>query len=229
MKKVMAGLWMLGVFVAAGYAQNPTSTNKTTTVKQEARTTRPVHKSPDEWVAELDKVVGLTADQKTKAKALAGETDTKMKALRAEAAADKEAMKQKRMQIHKEQKAGLDNILNEDQKAKWKAYRETQHMAQGGKMNHRTPDRVVADLDAVVGLSAEQKVQVKTLAENKDSKMNALREEQKANPDGEVFQQKRREIDKAYREGVDKVLTDAQKAKLKAHLEAKKADHKKSK
>ena len=227
MKKVMAGLGVLAMSVGVISAQNPNLSKSATGVRQEARPApgNLKHKTPDEWVAELDQVVGLNADQKTQAKALAEQTEIKMKALRQEAVADKAVLKEKRMQIHKEQKAGLDKILNDEQKAKWKAHRQAQFEARGGQAPHKSPDQVVADLDAIVGLSADQKAQVKTLAETKAAKMKALREEQKANPNEEVFRQKRQEIGKEYRAGLDKILTADQKAKLKAAIEAKKAEH----
>lgn len=225
MKKVMAGICMLGMFVGVAYAQNPNLSKSATGVKQEARPAgTPKHKSPDEWVAELDQVVGLSAEQKTQAKALAEQTQTKMKALRQEANADKEAMKQKRMQIHKEQKAALDKILNEEQKAKWKAHRMAQMEARGGKMAPKSAEQMVTDLDAIVTLTPEQKTQVKALADTKIAKMKTLREEQKTNPNEEVFQQKRKEVGKEYRSGLEKVLTADQKAKLKAAMEAQKGE-----
>lgn len=221
----MAGLWMLGMCVMVSSAQNPNLSKSATGTKQETRPAgTPNHKTPDAWVAELDQVVGLSADQKTQAKSLAEQTEAKMKALRQEAIADKEVLKQKRIQVHKEQKAGLDKILNDEQKAKWKAHRQAQFESRGGKMAHRSPEQVVADLDGIVGLTADQKAKVKTLAETKEAKMKALREEQKANPNEELFHQKRKEIGKEYRAGLDTVLNADQKAKLKAAMEARKAE-----
>lgn len=226
MKKVMATLLVLGMGAMAVSAQNTNLTKSSTGVRQEARPAgTPKHKTPDEWVNELDQVVALSPEQKTQAKALAEQTEAKMKALRQEATADREALKEKRMQIHKEQKAALDKILNDAQKAKWKAHRMAQMEARGGKQGqHRSPEQMVSELDAIVGLSTEQKAQVKTLAETKQAKMKALHEEQKANPNEEAFKQKRREIGQEYRTGLEKVLTADQKAKLKAAMDAKKAE-----
>ena len=227
----MASLVGLGVMMSMSYAQNPNLTRSAAPVKQgqaqpaDQNQQKHQHKTPDEWVSELDAVVGLSADQKTQAKTLADQTEAKMKALRAESITDKEALKQKRMQIHKEQKEGLDKILNADQKAKWQAHmREKMAQHGGGKgMQHRTPDQVVSDLDAAVGgLSDDQKAKIKTLAETKETKMKALREEMKANPDDAALQEKRKQIGKEYRDGLNSVLTADQKAKLKAQMEAHK-------
>ena len=228
MKKVMAGLLGLGVMVSVSSAQNPNLTKSAPGVRQQQA--QPAgnnmkHKTPDEWVGELDAVVGLSADQKIQAKALAEQTEAKMKALRAEANTDKEALKQKRMQIHKEQKEALDKILNDDQKAKWKAHRMAMMAEHGGHRGHRTPDQVVADLDATVTLTADQKTKVKALAESKDAKMKALMDEQKATPNDAVFQEKRKQIGKEYREELGKILTPEQKAKLKAQMESRKQQH----
>jgi protein-tyrosine-phosphatase len=223
MKKVMTGMLAMGVFFSVGIAQTNQGTARAI-AKQENSTGRPPmkHKTPDEWVNDLDGVVGLTADQKSKAKILAEETDVKMKALRTQANADREAMKQKRMAIRQEQKAGLDKILNDEQKAKLKAHREAQLAKQGGPQKHRTADEQVNELDVVVTLTPDQKVKVKALVEAKQAKMKALKEEQQKSPDENVFKEKRQEIGKEYRAELDKVLTADQKVKLKAHREAMK-------
>lgn len=228
MKKVMASLLTMGVFLSVSIAQTNPNLSRSAQPAQAAAPAgehKMKHKTPDEWVAELDAVVTLTADQKIKAKTLAAETETKMKALRDEAKAggDKEAIQQKRMQIHKEQKAALDKILNDGQKLKWKAHREEMRAKQGPPhKQHRTPDEQVNQIDAVVTLTPEQKAKVKTLAEAKEAKIKALREEQKASPNEEIFKQKRHEIGKEFRTELDKILTTEQKTKMKAHRETMK-------
>ena len=189
-------------------------------VTAEARQETPAqkHKTPDEWVSELDAVVTLTADQKVKAKALAEQTEAKAKALRAEATATREALKEKRMALRKEQKEALANILNVEQEAKWKAHQAAKRPDQGAPKKHRTPDEIVADLDGIVGLSADQKTKIKTLAETKASKMKAL--EAQTNLSEESIKEKKRDIGNEYHDGVNAVLTAEQKAKLKAHREA---------
>lgn len=229
MKKVMASLLTMGIFLSAAVAQNNPNLSRSATGVQPATQTQAQHKkhkTPDEWVSELDAVVNLSAEQKLQAKNLAVETETKMKSLRDEAkkGADKEAMKQKRMQIHKEKKAALDKILNDEQKAKWKAHREAMHSKHTGNAAHhyRSAEQQVSDLDAIVGLTAEQKVKVKTLAETKNAKMKALHEEQKASPNDEAFKQKKQAIRQEFKAGLDRILTAEQQAKLKAHRESMK-------
>lgn len=219
---------VLGAFASATWAQNPTMTNTAPSVKQQdARPAHPPkHKTPDEWVSEVDAVVGLTADQKTKAKALAEDTEAKMKALRAEAEKNREEAKQKRMQILKERKEKLNQMLDDAQRAKWKSHQDAQmaKMAANKERMHKTPDEAVADLDKIVTLTADQKTKVKTLAETRETKMKALREEQKSNPDETVFKEKRKQIGMEYRAELNKILTPEQKAKLKAAMEQKKAE-----
>lgn len=231
MRKVVASMLAMGLFVAVGLAQNTNISRSASGVKQEAPAQgeqRMKPKTPDEFVNEVDGVVGLTADQKVKVKALAENRQKQMTAMRDEmkSGTDKEAMRQKQMQFHKEQKAELDKILDPAQKAKWEAYRKQKRAEQGPPRAPRTPESQVNDLDAIVGLTAEQKVKVQTLAEAKETKMKALREEQKNTPDETVFKQKRHQIGQEYRTELDKILTPEQKAKWKAHREQMKNEKK---
>lgn len=227
MKKVMASMLVWGTLVSAVYAQTVDPGSTTPAIRQSGRAPEkpPVkHKTPDEWVSELDAVVGLSADQKVQAKALAVKNEADRKALREEAKTlGEDAAKQKRMRLMKEQKEALDKILDETQRAKWKAHRESMRAEHGGAGRHKTPEQAVAELDAVVGLTADQKIKAKELAEAKDAKMKALVEAQRAKADEKAFMEKRQQIGREYRAELDGILTATQKAALKAHRDAVKA------
>lgn len=191
----------------------------------------PKHKTPDEIVNEIDAVVQLSPEQKTKVKSLAEVKVQKMKALHAEAkaSADKEALKTQRMEIRKEFRNGLNQILNEEQKAKLKAHRQEkmkEHKSHKGQGH--SPESAVKKMDEIVGLREDQKAKMLTLVTEKQAQMKTLKTEvEKGTLTETAAKTRREEIQKTYRKNVHALLDDAQKAKLKAHKESRKEEMKK--
>lgn len=202
----------VGLFCTASIAQ----TKNEGKAPQEARTSfhkpRKVYNS-EAWLNRLDSVVMLTPDQKIKTKAMADKYEVQHKALREEmkTTESKEAIMQKKMELRKAQKAELDGILNEAQRTKWIEYKKQQkeNRFQASKRPAFTVDEQLKRLESKITLTESQRKEIKTLLEKKAKDNNAV------DTDMKTAQEKRKAIQKEYRTGLDKILTDAQKQQLK--------------
>ncbi|MCX7729288.1 MAG: hypothetical protein N2203_07450 [Bacteroidia bacterium] len=90
------------------------------------------------------------------------------------------------------------------------------------KKQHLTPEqraqRSVNELDAIVGLSSDQKTKVYTLALNRVQSVDAIRKKYKGQPNNQEQEKAEiKEIRKKYRHEVKAILTPAQIEKLKQH------------
>ncbi|MBK8659488.1 MAG: hypothetical protein IPN22_11620 [Bacteroidetes bacterium] len=119
MKKSMYVLSMLCFAVAVSFAQSSTQTSKTEKVVKQERATP--EQRAQSAVAEIDKVVTLTADQKSKIQKLALDKISKLDAIRAKYKDQKDAGKEEMEQVRKMYRQDVKAVLTPEQIEKAKA------------------------------------------------------------------------------------------------------------
>jgi periplasmic protein CpxP/Spy len=94
--------------------------------------------SPDERVAQLDKALSLTEDQKTKIKAIYAKAQEDMRAaMRGGGGGDREAARAKMMDAMKKTREDVRAVLTDEQKTKFDALPQRGGGDQGGRRGKR--------------------------------------------------------------------------------------------
>jgi len=154
---------------------------------------------------EVQKEIGLTDDQKTKVTELAASTRTKSQEARTAANGDRQAAAAATLKINEEALGSLKEILKPEQ---MKRLHELEIQWSGKAIVARNKE-----VQAELGLSDEQKTKLTDLLAKQQAANAEVRTS--ANGDRQAMQEGMAKNAKILEDEIDKVLTDAQKSKLK--------------
>ncbi len=207
MKKVILTVLSLAVFVFA-YAQKRNDSPQETATKR---------------VAKLDEVVGgLSNHQKAQAYQLFEGKFSEIQTIKSNDALTEQQRKEKVKGVRKSSKQEMSSILDSDQMDKWKAYKREKRQKKEGKSPESRTQKVIDEMDSVVGLSEVQKTQLRPVLTQKFKGFKEVKQNSSLSDDQKKEQKKK--IRKESKKEVNSVLTSDQSKKWKAYKKEKKAD-----
>ena len=158
--------------------------------------------------AKVAKALNLTADQKTKMKAIRADAKAKAQAVNADTSLTPEAKKAKLKEIRAAAIAQIKAILTPEQQKKLKRLHGAH---EGGRLK---------DLLAKLGLNADQKAQIKSILASAKTEIKAVRNDTTLSADAKKV--KIKAIRAAGKDKIMALLTPEQRAKLDAARAGKK-------
>lgn len=192
---------LIACLVATGFTASAQENKK---ASKEAKTTA---------IEELN----LTEKQRAEIDALKAATKEKVAALKADESLDEAARKEEIKALRTENKAAVDAILTDEQKAQLKEMKANRKDLTPGEIANKKTQKMKAMLD----LSPEQEEQVRTLNLKVALKIDVIKK------DDTMSDEKKKEFIKgnkeSYRSVLETILTPEQMEKYNEHMSAKKA------
>lgn len=171
--------------------------------------------------------LNLTSDQTTKVEEIKANACIKLQNAVAETEGNKEARHEKVSQIMKETHQAMAAVLNDDQKAKMKAHKESMK----GKHDHekltadQKAEKMTEKMKSELSLTEAQIPKVKAANLNLVTQREALKAKKAAGADTATLKAEGKAMMKSYRDEMKTILDKDQMAKLKEMRKNSKGKH----
>lgn len=161
--------------------------------------------------------LNLTDDQKAQMKSMRDEMKQQHDAIQNDASLTADQKKEKMKALHQSQMQKMNSILTPDQQAKMKAFRQQQMQNHKMQKGHKM-------MKDQLGLSADQKTQMKALQQEMKQQRDAIIND--ANLTADQKKEKMKALHQSQMQKMNSILTPEQQAKMKAFRDQRRQNHK---